>query len=114
MRRCLDDRTVVAPSVRWWQRWASWAGYAASGAAAAYGCVLLVAAFMGYRSFLGVTDLGLPDVTWPGAAVLLAGSVVAAATVRPWGARVPSRACRPPRGAWRRRPWRGAAGCCST
>nr|BFE79260.1 hypothetical protein GCM10020093_018610 [Planobispora longispora] len=88
MRNRSDDRAVT-PSITWWQRWASWAGPVASGAAAAYGCVLLVAALMGYRSFLGVTDLGLPDVTWPGAAVLLVGSVVAAATVRPRGARVP-------------------------
>ncbi|MFF0311527.1 hypothetical protein ACFYSC_29180 [Streptosporangium sp. NPDC004379] len=75
--------------VGWWRRWPSWAGHAASGTAAAYGCVLLVAELMGYRSFLGVTDLGLPDVTSPGAVVLLIGSVVAAATVRPWGARLP-------------------------
>ncbi|MEV4177234.1 hypothetical protein [Nonomuraea sp. NPDC049709] len=91
MRRRFDDH-AVAPSIGWWQRWASWAGSAASGAAAVYGCVLLAAALIGYRSFLGVTDLGMPDVTWPGAAVLLIGSVVAAATVRPWGTRVPARA----------------------
>ncbi|SDK67730.1 D-alanyl-D-alanine dipeptidase [Nonomuraea maritima] len=79
-------------------RWPRWAGHAASGAAALYGCVLLVAALLGYRSFLGVTDLGLPDVAWPGAVVLLVGSVVAAATVRPWGRRVPSRVLSA--GAW--------------
>ncbi|MBG0823631.1 hypothetical protein HS048_23205 [Planomonospora sp. ID91781] len=90
MRSRSGDHPVVS-SVGWWRRWASWAGHAERGAAAAYGCVLLVAALTGYRSFLGVTDLGLPDVTWPGAAVLLVGSVVAAATVRPWGARVPPR-----------------------
>jgi hypothetical protein len=92
-----DDHVIVS-SIRWWQRWASWAGHAASGAAALYGCVLLVAALMGYRSFIGVTDLGLPDVTWPGAAVLLIGSVIADATVRPWGGRVPPRALSA--GAW--------------
>lgn len=96
--RSSSDGHAVASSIRWWQRWPSWAGHAASGAAAAYGCVLLVAALMGYRSFIGVTDIGLPDVTWPGAAVLLAGSVIAAATVRPWGGRVPPRALSA--GAW--------------
>ncbi|GIN02734.1 hypothetical protein [Planomonospora venezuelensis] len=97
MRSRPDDHTA-APSIRWWRRWGSWPGSTASGAAAVYGCVLLVAALTGYRSFLGVTDLGLPDVTWPGAAVLLTGSVVAAATVRPWGVRVPPGAVSA--GAW--------------
>ncbi|MGI5493525.1 hypothetical protein [Microtetraspora malaysiensis] len=97
MRRRSDDH-AVASSIRWWQRWASWAGYAASGAAALYGCVLLVAALLGHHSFIGVTDLGLPDVTWPSAVVLLIGSAVAAATVRPWGGRVPPRALSA--GAW--------------
>ncbi|MFC7383606.1 hypothetical protein [Sphaerisporangium rhizosphaerae] len=73
-----------------WRRWPSWAGYAASGLAAAYGVVLLVAAPAGYRSFIGLPDIGLPDLTWPAAGVLLAGSVVAAGTLRPWGRRVPS------------------------
>ncbi|MGC5011534.1 hypothetical protein ACLQ2R_12285 [Streptosporangium sp. DT93] len=86
-----DDRTATS-SIGWWRRWPWWAGHAASTVAAVYGCVLLVAAFMGYRAFLGVTDIGLPDITWPGAAVLLVGSVIAAATVRPWGGRVPPRA----------------------
>jgi hypothetical protein len=85
MRSRSDDHAVTS-SIRWWQRWASWAGHAASGTAALYGCVLLVAALMGYRSFLGVTNLGLRDVTWPGAVVLLVGSAIAAATVRPQAA----------------------------
>ncbi|MGP4104647.1 hypothetical protein [Nonomuraea sp. KM90] len=93
-----SDTHAIASSIGWWRRWPSWAGHAAGGAAALYGCVLLVAALMGYRSFLGVTDLGLPDATWPGAAVLLAGSAIATATVRPWGGRVPPRALSA--GAW--------------
>ncbi|WP_156045993.1 hypothetical protein [Herbidospora cretacea] len=52
-----------------------------------YGCVLMVTAFWGYRSFLGVHDVGLSDVTWLGVVVLLAGAAVAAATVRPRGER---------------------------
>ncbi|GLX96733.1 hypothetical protein [Herbidospora sp. NBRC 101105] len=48
-----------------------------------YGCVLMVTALWSYRSFLGVQNLGLSDVPWPGMALLLAGAaVVAAAGVR--------------------------------
>lgn len=74
------------------------AAHAASAAAALYGFALLAAALLGYRSFLSVANLGLPDVTWPGAVVLLVGSVIAAATVRPWGRRMPSRVLSA--GAW--------------
>ncbi|GII01378.1 hypothetical protein [Planobispora takensis] len=88
----------MADSLSGWRRWPSWAGYAAGGLAAVYGVALVVAALAGYRSFLGLPDVGLPDLTWPGAGVLLAGSVVAVAAVRPWGRRVPPRAVTA--GAW--------------
>ncbi|WP_170991091.1 hypothetical protein [Herbidospora galbida] len=50
-----------------------------------YGCVLMLTALWGYRSFLGVPALSWSDATWLGVVVLLIGSVTAAATVRPWG-----------------------------
>nr|WP_062341682.1 hypothetical protein [Herbidospora sakaeratensis] len=55
-----------------------------------YGCVLLVTALWGYRSFLGIPALGWSDVTWAGVIVLLLASATAAATVRPWGDRIPA------------------------
>ncbi|MFC6015327.1 hypothetical protein ACFP2T_03835 [Plantactinospora solaniradicis] len=68
----------------WWRRWPYWMGYAASGLAAGYGGLLLVAVLTGRRSLVG-----LPDLAAPGAGLLLAGSAMAAATVRPWGRRIP-------------------------
>ncbi|MFC7639916.1 hypothetical protein ACFQX6_01800 [Streptosporangium lutulentum] len=63
-----------------------WAGYAACGWAVTYGCVLLAIALDGGSLF------GLPHGAWVAAPLLLAAAVAAAATVRPWGRRLPRRA----------------------
>ncbi|MBF9129116.1 hypothetical protein I0C86_08990 [Plantactinospora sp. S1510] len=67
----------------WWRRRPEWTGYAASGAACGYGVVLLVAVLTGRHSLVG-----LPGLAAPGAGILLVGSALAAATVRPWGRRI--------------------------
>ncbi|MDP9841938.1 hypothetical protein [Streptosporangium lutulentum] len=77
-------RVEVPPAGRW--RWPVWAGYAACGWAVTYGCVLLAIALDGGSLF------GLPHGAWVAAPLLLAAAVAAAATVRPWGRRLPRRA----------------------
>lgn len=69
----------------WSARWPRCGGHLASAWAAA-ACLLLAA-----QAVAGDNDLvGLPRLAWPGALVLLVGAVAAAATVRPWGRRLPA------------------------
>ncbi|MBC6471219.1 hypothetical protein [Actinomadura alba] len=74
---------ATTPAAGWWRRWPSWVGYAACGWAVLYGCVLVVVALARGSLF------DLPQAAWVAAAVMFAAAVAAAATVRPWGRRVP-------------------------
>lgn len=61
------------------------AGHLASACAAVVGLRLTVQALAGDHTLLGV-----PGLAWPGAVVLFVGAVAAAASVSPWGRRLPT------------------------
>jgi hypothetical protein len=61
-----------------------WAGHVGSAGAALLCLGLTMRAVAGDH-----TLLGLPGLTWPSAVLLLVGAVAAAASVRPWGLRLP-------------------------
>ncbi|MBG0567784.1 hypothetical protein [Actinoplanes aureus] len=77
---------MIPGPLDWRRRWPAWAGYAASGWALAHGGAVLAATGRGSRY------RGIPAGKWVAGGVLATAAAAAAASVRPWGRRVPSRA----------------------
>ncbi|MDG4810821.1 hypothetical protein O7634_29035 [Micromonospora sp. WMMD1120] len=75
---------IIPGPLDWRRRWPDWAGYAASGWAVAHGGAVLAGIGRGNRY------RGVPGGRWVAGGVLAASAVAAAASVRPWGRRMPS------------------------